>query len=171
MEVNQNLTPVPLSERRSSLTMGLLWLTMVTSFPAVLAGCDWYRQGISLNQIIICAIISLLLLLAYSIPACEMGAKTGLGYCALSRTVFGRWGFLFITGSLLFMFTAWYGWTAALMAQTVVGLLHCPLPIVWLSMLCALLMSLNNFFGFTGVANFARFMSAPVLIIWVACIF
>lgn len=32
-------------------------------------------------------------------------------------------------------------------------------------------MSFNNFFGFTGIANFARFMAGPVLTIWVIYIF
>src|SRR5580698_6557710 len=106
---------------------------MVTSFPAVLAGFEWYRQGISLNQIILCAAVSLLLLLAYSIPACELGARTGLGYCALSQTVFGRCGAMFSTGNLLWLFTAWYGLTAVLMAQAVSGLFHWQAPIMWLS--------------------------------------
>ena len=144
---------------------------MVTSFPAVLAGFEWYRQGISLSQLIICAILSLLLLLAYSIPACELGARSGLGYCALSQTVFGRWGAMFSTGNLLWLFTAWYGLTAVLMAQAFSGLFHWQVPIIWLSIFFALLMSVNNLFGFTGVANFARFMAGPVLIIWVGTVF
>ena len=151
--------------------MGLLWITMVTSFPAVLAGFEWYRQGIGFSQLIVCATISLILLLAYSIPACELGARSGLGYSALCQTVFGRWGALFSTGNLLWLFTAWYGLTAVLMAQAVSGLFHWHLPIIWLSIFFALLMSANNLFGFSGVANFARFIAGPILIIWVCTIF
>ena len=164
---NQSLDPVPLSQRRSAITMALLWLTMVTSFPAVIAGFEWYRQGISLGQLIFSAIISLLVLLLYSIPACELGARSGLGYCVLGRLIFGRRGGIFLTFNLMWLFVAWYGLTAVLMAQAVVNLFHPHLPIVWLSVICALLMSANNFFGFRGIANFARFMAAPVLICWV----
>jgi purine-cytosine permease-like protein len=151
--------------------MGLLWLTMVTSFPAVLAGFEWYRQGISFNQIIFCAVISLVLLLAYSIPACELGARSGLGYCALSQNVFGRRGAVFSTINLLWLFTVWYGLTAVFMAQAVSGLFHWQTKIAWLSVFFALLMSFNNLFGFSGVANFARFMAGPILTIWVGTIF
>lgn len=167
MQRNESLQPIPSSERRSALTMGLVWVTMVASFPAVLAGFEWYSQGISFKQMIISGAISLLLLLAYSIPACELGARTGLGYCALSRTVFGRLGSAIVTFNLMWMFLAWYGMTAVLMAQAYANLYHSPLAIIWLSVIFSFLMAINNFFGFTGVANFARFMAAPALITWV----
>lgn len=95
---------------------------MVTSFPAVLAGLEWYRQGISFSQLIVCAIFSLILLLLYSVPACELGARTGLGYCALGKIVFGDRGALLLTFNLLWLFTVWYGLTAVLMAQALIGL-------------------------------------------------
>lgn len=166
-----HIEPIPLSERRSSVTMGLIWLSMVTSFPAVLAGFEWYRQGITLNQLILCGGISVLLLLFYSIPACELGARTGLGYCALGRTIFGRWGAGLLTVNLIWIFVAWYGLTAVLMAQATINLFHLQLSLIWLSVICAFLMSFNNLFGFRGVANFARFLSGPVLIIWVIYVF
>ncbi len=168
---NQSLGPVPPSQRRSAITMGLLWLTMVTSFPAVIAGFEWYRQGISLGQLIVCAIVSLLILLLYSVPACELGARSGLGYCVMGKIVFGRWGGVFLTANLIWLFVAWYGLTADLMAQAVSNLFHLRLSVMWLSVICALLMSANNFFGFRGIANFARFMAAPVLIVWVGYVF
>ncbi len=163
--------PVPLSHRRSPLTMGLLWLTMVTSFPAVLAGFEWYRQGITFHQLLLCGSISILLLLIYSIPACELGSRTGLGYCCIGKSVFGRWGAGLLTVNLIWMFMAWYGLTAVLMAQAIINLFHWQTSVVWLSIACAFLMSFNNLFSFTGVANFARFLGGPVLIIWVAHVF
>ncbi len=173
---SESLQPVPISERRSAFTMGLVWVTMVASFPAVLAGFEWYSQGISFNQMIVCALISLLLLMAYSIPACELGSRTGLGYCALSRFVFGRLGSALITINLLWMFTGWYAMTAVLMAQAFADIFHIslaqfPFAIIGLSVIFAFLMSVNNFFGFTGVANFARFMAAPALMTWVGYTF
>ncbi len=165
-DITNSSEAIPLSERKSALTMGLLWLTMVASFPAVLAGFEWYRQGITLPQLAFCGAISVLLLLLYSVPACQLGAKTGLGYCRLGQTVFGRWGGALLTINLLWLFVAWYSLTAVLMAQAVLNLFHWHLPLFWLSVIFAFLMAFNNFFGFTGVANFARFMAAPVLIAW-----
>ena len=168
---NLNLTPIPASERRSPLTMGLVWLTMVTSFPAVLIGFEWYKQGISLSQVVICSITSCLILLAYAVPASQLGASTGLGFCALSRVVFGRWGTLLITANLLWIFIAFYGMTAVLMAEAVESFLHLDISILWMAIGFAFLMAFNNFFGFSGVANFARFFAAPALIAWVGYTF
>jgi purine-cytosine permease-like protein len=157
---------IPLSERRSALTMGLLWLTMVASFPAVLAGFEWYRQGITLPQLAFCSAISVVVLLLYSVPACELGARTGMGYCKLGQVIFGRWGGALLSINLLWLFIAWYSLTAVLMAQAVLNLFHWHMPLFWLSVIFAFLMAFNNFFGFSGVANFARFMAAPVIIAW-----
>ena len=168
---NLNLTPIPASERRSPLTMGLVWLTMVTSFPTVLIGFEWHRQGISLSQVVICSITSCLILLAYAVPASQLGARTGLGFCALSRVVFGRWGTLLITANLLWMFITFYGMTAVLMAEAVNSFLHLDISILWMAIGFAFLMAFNNFFGFSGVANFARFFAAPALIAWVGYTF
>ena len=85
-------TAVPQSERRGPFTMGLLWITMVTAFPAVLVGFEWCKQGFTLTQVLACTSLSCLILLAYAIPASQLGAVSGLSYAALSRSIFGRWG-------------------------------------------------------------------------------
>jgi purine-cytosine permease-like protein len=168
---NINLGQIPESARRSPFTMGMVWLTMVTLFPTVLVGFQWFKQGISLSQMIVCSILSCLLLLAYAIPASQLGARSGRGYCALSRLVFGLWGTRLVTGNLLWVFTAFYGMTACLMAQALNNYLNLHLPVVLVSMLFAVIMAFNNFFGFSGVANFARFFAAPALVGWVGYTF
>lgn len=165
------LSQVPLSARRSPLTMGLVWVTMVTAFPTVLIGVEWFKKGFSLPQVIGCTLLSCILLLFYSIPATQLGARSGLGYCALSRSVFGRWGTWLITGNLLWVFVAWYGVTAVWMAYALRDFLHVGLSVTLMSVAFAFLMAFNNFFGFSGVANFARFFAAPALIAWVSYTF
>ena len=164
-------TSVPLDERRGPLTMGLLWITMVTAFPSVLIGFEWFKNGITLPQVLTCASISCLILLVYSIPATQLGARSGLSYTTLSRSIFGRWGSGLISINLIWMFICFYGLTALFMAEGLVGLFHWTIPIALLTAIVALLMSVNNFFGFKGVANFARFVAAPVMIVWVAYTF
>ena len=65
---------IPLSERRGFGTMALLWITMVTAFPSVLSGFQWHAEGLTFLQSLGCAVISCLILLAYSVPACMLGA-------------------------------------------------------------------------------------------------
>lgn len=164
-------TPVPDEERQGPFTMGLLWITMVTAFPAVLIGFEWCKQGFTLSQVLLCTLLSCGILLAYAIPASQLGAVSGLSYAALSRSVFGQWGSKIVTFNLIMIFIAWYGLAALFMADGLEGLFHWKAPMMILSVGFAFLMAMNNFFGFKGVANFARFFAAPVLIIWVTYTF
>ncbi len=164
-------TSVPLDERRGPLTMGLLWVTMITAFPSVLIGFEWFKNGFTLPQVLLCTGLSCLILLAYSIPATQLGARSGLSYTALSRSIFGRWGSRLITINLIWMCICCYGLCALLMSESLVGLFHWTIPIALVTGVMAIMMSVNNFFGFKGVANFARFIAAPILIGWVAFTF
>jgi purine-cytosine permease-like protein len=162
---------VPLSVRRGRLTMGLLWLTMVTGFPSVLIGFDWFKSGLTLSQVVQNVIASCLILLLYSIPACYLGARSGQTFGLLSREVFGRWGSWFVSFNLVWISIGWYGLNAIFLAEGLIGLYHWQIPLALLAGSLAVAMAFNNFFGFTGIANFARYLAAPVLIIWVAYTF
>lgn len=162
---------VPLCERRGGLTMGLLWITMVTGFPTVLVGFEWYKAGLTLPQIMSAAFVSCLILLAYTAPAALLGAISGQTYGLLSRGVFGLWGSRLVSLNLVWIAIGWYGLTAFFLAESLIGLFHWSVPTAVLAAGLAVVMAVNNFFGFTGVANFARYLAAPVLIGWVVYTF
>jgi len=151
--------------------MGLLWITMVTGFPSVLAGFDWFKSGLTLSQVTICSVISCLILLMYAIPANQLGARSGQSFSMLSRRFFGRYGSYLVTINVIWMFLAWYGLMAMLLAQGLKGIYHWPVSTILLAAGLALLMAFNNFFGFSGVANFARFVAAPIMIVWIGYAF
>lgn len=157
--------------RRSPLTMGLLWVTMVTSFPTVLIGFEWHKQGFSLLQIVACTVLGSMLLLLYAVPASMLGAKTGKTFGELSSLVFGKHGSHLATVHVFWIFSLFYGMTALFMADAFNGLFHPPIPMAVLAAGFAIIMCLNNFWGFTGVVNFARFVTAPCLIIWMIITF
>jgi purine-cytosine permease-like protein len=163
--------PVPVDKRRGPVTMGLLWMTMVTCFPTVLVGFEWFKFGITLPQVVICTVIACLILIAYTVPAVHIAALTGKGYSLLNTEVFGPRVSVGINCVLVAMFVGFYGLAALLMGEGVNSLFHLSLPTAWLASGFAVLMALNNFFGFSGVANFARFVAAPVLIVWVTYTF
>lgn len=162
---------VPLSERRGPFTLGLLWITMVTGFPTVLIGFEWYKAGLTLTQVLQGIGISTAIVLAYAIPATYLGAKSGQTYSLLSRNVFGAWGSRFVSTNLIWINTGWYALTAVLLAEGLKGLYHFDMPLIWLAPCLAIAMAFNNFFGFTGIANFARYLAAPILIAWVGYTF
>jgi cytosine permease len=147
--------------------MGLLWMTMVMGFPTVLAGFDWYKQGFTLMQVSICVVVSVLILLAYTIPACYLGAKTGLSYTHLSKRTFGPRGSWLVAFNITWSSMCWYALAAVFLAQGLQALYHTNMSTAWMAGGLALLMASNNFFGFKGVANFAMFAAGPVMIAWV----
>ena len=149
---------VPLSQRRSPFTLGLLWVTMVTGFPTVLSGFEWHKAGLTLPQVLQGVSVSCLILLAYGIPATYLGSKSGLSYSILSRKVFGAWGSRLVSFNLVWINIGWYGLNAMYLADGLKGLYHFPVPTMWLGAFLALAMSINNMFGFTGITNFARYL-------------
>ncbi|MBX9693110.1 MAG: cytosine permease [Cyanobacteria bacterium] len=162
---------VPLSERRGPITLGLLWITMVTGFPAVLAGFTWYQHGLTLTQVLGCALLSNLILMGYCIPACHLGAVSGQTYALMTRALFGRIGSTVVSLSVSLISLFWYGLAAVLLAEGLNGVFGLHMDTMWLSVILAFIMAVNNFFGFSGVANFAGFFAAPVLIAWIGLTF
>jgi purine-cytosine permease-like protein len=158
---------VPLSERRGPVTLGLLWLTMMCGFPTVLIGFEWERSGLTMPQVLQAIGLSCGFLLLYMLPACYLGARTGLTYSLLSRQIFGRWGSRLVSFNLIWVSIAWYGLTANFLADGLRGIYHLPCPTWILGAGLAILMAFNNYFGFSGIANFARYLAAPILITWV----
>ncbi|MBY0548625.1 MAG: cytosine permease [Candidatus Obscuribacterales bacterium] len=163
--------PVPLSERRGGLIMALLWITMVTVFPNVLVGFEWYKLGMNLPEVAASLVTSCLIILAYSIPACFLGSTTGLTYSLLSRSIFGRWGSWFVSFNSIWVSTGWYALNAIFLAEGLRGLFSLNIDPLCFATVLAVLMAFNNFFGFKGVANFAGYLAAPVLVIWVLFVF
>jgi purine-cytosine permease-like protein len=103
-------------------------------------------------------------LFAYAVPAAHLGAKSGLSYGALSRLVFGGWASRLASVNILWIFMAWYAMYAFLLADTLKSIFHINIPIMAMAAAFAIIMAFNNFFGFSGVANFARFIAAPLII-------
>jgi len=149
--------PVSLGDRRGPITMGLLWITMATGFPTVLVGFEWFRLGITLPQVVVCSVVGIVVLLAYTIPTVNLAAATGKGYGLLNESVFGKGVSALINAILILMFIGFYGLAALFMAEGINSLFGCTIPLAFLAAGLAVLMALNNFFGFSGVANFARF--------------
>ncbi|MBX9722558.1 MAG: cytosine permease [Candidatus Obscuribacterales bacterium] len=162
-----SVSAVPLSERKDPVSMALLWLTMVTQFPSVLIGFAWFKEGFTFSQVIAGTLISGVMLLAYTIPASFLGAVSGQTYAVLSRTVFGSWGSKIISTNMIWIFVGWYTVLALCLADELADLLPFKLPLAIGAALLSFIMAFNNFFGFNGVANFARFVAAPLLLVWV----
>lgn len=160
--------PVPLTERRKTLEMGLLWLTLVTGLPNILIGFEWHRSGISMPRLLFCVLLGGLAQLIYTAPACMLGARTGLSFVALSRRTYGHKGVLVLSVGLIVVYCVWYAICSLILTDALIALFALPFskPLI-AAFLCAF-MALNVFTGFRGIASFATLVAGPLTVIWIA---
>lgn len=158
---------VPLAERKGPLFMGLLWITMVTGLSTLSLGVGFHQKGLTLVQTLQACVGGALMLLFYTAGAAYLGARTGQTYSLLTRSIFGRLGSYVVSAIMVVISLGWYGFQAEFLAKLLDPLLgfggHLLVPTV----ICALLMGVTNYFGFSGVAGYARFVAAPVLLLLV----
>src|SRR6185369_7283762 len=159
------------AHRHGAVTMSLLWLTMVASFPAVIIGFDWYKQGLSFNQVLISLLLSIVVLIIYSVPICTIAIKSGLSFKQLLAELFGPVFTRNLTICLIFLYLGWYAVCALFMADALCGFLGSKTLMPVFAFIFCFAMAFNNFFGFKGVANFARYVGAPAVILWVVYMF
>jgi purine-cytosine permease-like protein len=164
---DHGLEAVPLSERKGPLFMGLLWITMVTGLSTLNLGVGFHQQGLTLAQTLQGCVGGAWLLLAYTLGAAYLGTKTGLTYAMLARIVFGRVGTVLVSAILVVISLGWYGFQATFLAQLLDPLLGSGGHLVALTLVCGLVMGITNYFGFSGVAGYARFVAAPLCLLLV----
>jgi purine-cytosine permease-like protein len=155
---------VPLEKRRSKMTLTLLWISLQASVSIMYAGFIARSQGLSLGDVILAGVITSVAIFAYGVGATYLGNSTGQTHTLLTRTVYGRYGSGFVSFLLVVMGMGWYGFQAVFLAQIVNGMFGWPLTLT--SVIFAAVMIFNNLFGFRGVAAYARFVAAPLLLLW-----
>lgn len=158
---------VPLSERKGPLFMGLLWITMVTGLSTLSLGVGFYQKGLTLMQTLQGCLGGAFMLLGYTAGAAYLGAKTGQTYALLTRSIFGRLGSYVVSAIMVVISLGWFGFQAEFLAKLLDPLLGFGGHLLVPTIVCALLMGVTNYFGFTGVAGYARFVAAPVLLVLV----
>jgi purine-cytosine permease-like protein len=156
---------VPLSRRRSKTVMFLIWVTLQIAMSVIYTGFLARSEGLDLGQLLIACVVGLVAMLLYGFGAANVGAATGQALALLARTVFGRVGTSVVSILLIIMGIGWYAFQARFLAQLLGGLFT-GLSVTLFGAVFALFMMANNLFGFRGIATFARFVAAPILLIW-----
>ncbi len=158
---------VPLSERRGTWTHHVpLWLTFYPGFAYMALGFTLYEMGFTLGRMLICVAISAACYLAYAVPAAYLGAGTGQTHTLLSRSIFGATGSGLVSLMVMIIPLGWVGYQAYLLASMWHGLYGWA-PILTIGIFIAALGIVNNILGFTGITLFARYVAAPLTLLWV----
>ena len=156
---------VPLSKRNSLLTMTLLWVSLQGSVSIMYAGYLARTQGLSLADVIWAGVIAVVALYLYGWGASNLGAFTGQTHTLLTRSVFGRAGSGLVSVLLMIMGMGWYGFQALFLALILQGLFGWK-DITAVATAFGVVMVFNNLFGFRGVSGYARYIAAPILLLW-----
>lgn len=159
---------VPLSERRGTWSHHVpLWLTFYPGFAYMALGFTLYGMGFSLGEMLICVAISSTCYLAYAVPAAYLGASRGQTHTLMSRSIFGSTGSGLVSLMVMIIPLGWVGYQANLLASMWNGLYGWG-PILTVGIFIAVIGIVNNVLGFTGITLFARYVAAPLTLLWVA---
>jgi len=162
---------VPLNHRKSQLNMTLVWITGCAGFSTMYTGYALRQGGLRLSDLILAALVGNAILLAYWYGACYLGAKFGQTETLLARSFLGRSGSWIVSAFIIVATLGWYSFQADLFGTAASTLLNVPQYLAPISLAAGLVMMANNVFGFTSVTLWARYIAAPVIIIWVVWLF
>ncbi|HEX5406449.1 MAG TPA: hypothetical protein VFX16_29595 [Pseudonocardiaceae bacterium] len=157
---------VPLTERRSRYHFLSLWITLAAGFTYLFLGFQYHDAGYSLLKAVAAGAIGAVAYLVYALPAAYLGSTTGQTHALLTRSILGRVGSALVTVLLIGIAAGWTAFAFNLLATLYDGLFSWG-HVVLISVLLAIVGITNNLFGFTGIAAFARYLVAPLMILWV----
>lgn len=157
---------VPLAERRSRYHFVALWTTLAAGFTFLFLGFQYHDAGYSLARSVSAGALGGLAYVLYALPAAYLGSTTGQTHALLTRSIFGKLGSALVSLLLIGVAAGWTAFAFNLLATLYDGLFSWG-NVVLISVLLAVLGIVNNLFGFTGIAAFARYVVAPVMIVWV----
>ncbi|MFL6118501.1 cytosine permease [Actinophytocola sp.] len=157
---------VPLDKRRSRYHFVALWITLAAGFTYLFLGFQYHDAGYSLGKAIGAGALGGLAYVVYAVPAAYLGSSTGQTHSLLARSILGRVGSALVSLLLIGIAAGWAAFAFNLLATLYDGLFSWG-NVVPISVLLAVLGIANNLFGFTGIAAFARFVVAPVMVVWI----
>ena len=157
---------VPLSQRRSRFHFLSLWITLAAGFTYLFLGFQYHDAGYSLGKAVGAGAIGAIAYLIYALPAAYLGSTTGQTHALLTRSILGKVGSALVTIVLIGIAAGWTAFAFNLLATLYDGLFSWG-HIVLISVILAVVGITNNLFGFTGIAAFARYLVAPLMILWI----
>jgi purine-cytosine permease-like protein len=156
---------VPLSERRSLYHFLALWITLAAGFTYLFLGFQYHDAGYSLARAAGAGALGGFFYLCYALPAAYLGSKTGQTHSLLTRSIFGQVGSAIVSLLLIGTAAGWIAFAFNLLAVMYDGLFGWD-HVVEIGVILAVVGVFNNLFGFTGITAFARYLVAPLMILW-----
>lgn len=157
---------VPMEARKPQRHFIALWITFAAGLAFIFQGFTYYSAGFSMWKMLAATTIGSLIYIAYATPSAYLGSRTGQTYGLLTRSIFGVVGSVIVSLFVVIVPLGWVGFQANLLAQMYDGLLGWG-SVVAIGVFIAVIGITNNVLGFTGVTVFARYVGAPLIILWI----
>src|SRR6266536_1760333 len=157
---------VPQGERRTLYHFLALWVTLAAGFTYLFLGFQYHDAGYPLAKAVGAGALGALCYLVYALPASYLGSRTGQTHSLLTRSIFGLVGSAIVSLLLIGVAAGWTAFAFNLLAVMYDGLFTWG-HVVLIGVVLAVVGIFNNLFGFTGITAFARYLVAPVMIVWV----
>ncbi len=155
------LTPVPPQQRRSLLSIMVIWFASPLIASASLVGA---MLVMTMGFVNLCyaLVISSLMQLTYAGILGVIGAKTGKNFALLAKETFGPFGYRLVTALVALTLLCWVAVEVAIMAQNMHQSLH--LSYSFLVILVILFVYGVTFFGIRGL-HLISLCSAPLYLV------
>jgi purine-cytosine permease-like protein len=160
-----NIGIVPLDRRRPLWHFAGLWTTLAAGFTFLFLGFELHA-GHSLAQAAGIALLGFALYAGYAMFAAYLGSRTGQTHGLLTRSIFGAAGSVIVSAFVLVAPLGWVGFQAGLMVQIWSGLFGWG-HVFGLTLAAGGFMVVSSVFGFSGISAFARWVVAPMIILWI----
>jgi len=157
---------VPAHAKRSNFRVFLLFMSMQLVFGAVLVGYTARFQNLTLGQLILAMAVAAATMTIYCIGSANVGAVVGQTHAVTTRSIFGRIGSAIVSLLLVIDGMGFYLFTVIFIISLAQALLGTIPALSLVTAALALVMIVNNYFGFTGLQRFAQFVAVPVMVLW-----
>jgi purine-cytosine permease-like protein len=157
--------PVPDTDRRPLWHFTALWITLTAGLAELALGFRYYQAGYPLAKAVVAGAVGGCCYLAYALPAAFLGSRTGRTTAALTRPVFGAGASRVICLGLATAAVARVVLASVLLAVVYQALFGGG-QLALVAVVAALAGAAPGLLGFTGIAAFARYIAAPLLLAW-----
>ena len=163
-----SLKPVPLSERRSWVSLTIVWIGIAVVMSAIFRGMMIGLGLGKITSIILSYVLGEMLLVGIMGLSGYIGARTGLSTPLIANFSFGRKGSILISLSIALSLLGWFGVQAAFFARTVQYFLHSDFSLPLFSFVCGVIMMIPAIFGIRGLSTLSWIASPFVILIFIA---
>lgn len=159
------LSPVPLTERKSFLSVALVLLGITFFSPTMSTGAQ-IAVAFTFKQLCWIVIVANLVLGVYVSANCAIGAETGLTSVMLSRYTLGnagsKWASFLLGGTQI----GWYAYVSSYVGMLFATAFSIPEYTTWFTFAWAIIFGVTAFWGYKAMEKVA-FVAVPALLILV----